>query len=88
MRERVNAFLERPIEGEWPYLWIDATCVKVRQNHRIVSVAVIVAVGVNADGRREVPGLDIGPSEAETSWTEFLRKAGPARPARGQAGDL
>lgn len=72
--ERVNAFLERPIEGEWPYLWIDATYVKVRQNHRIVSVAVIVAVGVNADGRREVLGLDIGPSEAETFWTEFLRK--------------
>ena len=72
--ERVNAFLERPIEGEWPYLWIDATYVKVRQNHRIVSVAVIVAVGVNTDGRREVLGLDIGPSEAETFWTEFLRK--------------
>ncbi len=67
--ERVNAFLERPIEGEWPYLWIDATYVKVRQNHRIVSVAVIVAVGVNTDGRREVLGLDIGPSEAETFWT-------------------
>ncbi len=47
---------------------------KVRQNHRIVSVAVIVAVGVNTDGRREVLGLDIGPSEAETFWTEFLRK--------------
>ncbi len=62
--ECVNAFLERPIEGEWPYLWIDATYVKVRQNHRIVSVAVIVAVGVNTDGRREVLGLDIGPSEA------------------------
>ncbi len=72
--ERVNAFLERPIEGEWPYLWIDATYVKVRQNGRIVSVAVIVAVGVNTDGRREVLGLDIGPSEAEPLWTAFLRK--------------
>ncbi|MGE7414712.1 IS256 family transposase [Methylobacterium tarhaniae] len=72
--ERVNAFLDRPIEGEWPYLWIDATYVKVRQDHRIVSVAVIVAVGVTTDGRREVLGLDIGPSEAETFWTEFLRK--------------
>src|ERR687890_517547 len=72
--ERVNAFLERPIEGEWPYLWIDATYVKVRQNGRIISVAVIVAVGVNSDGRREVLGLDIGPSEAETFWTAFLRK--------------
>jgi putative transposase len=71
--ERVNAFLERPIEGTWLYLWLDATSVKVRQNGRIVSVAVIVAVGVNEDGRREVLGLDIGPSEAETFWTAFLR---------------
>jgi len=72
--ERVKAFLSRPIEGEWPYLWIDATYVKVRESGRIVSVAVIVAVGVNSDGRREVLGMDIGPSEAETFWTEFLRK--------------
>lgn len=72
--ERVKAFLERPIEGDWPYLWIDATYVKVRQQGRVVSVAVIVAVGANSDGRREVLGLDIGPSEAETFWTAFLRK--------------
>ena len=72
--ERVTAFLERPLEGDWPYLWIDATYLKVRQNGRIVSVAVIVAVGVNTDGRREVLGMDIGPSEAEPFWTEFLRK--------------
>src|SRR5712675_2541027 len=58
--QRVKAFLDRPIEGDWPYLWIDATYVKVRQAGRIVSVAVIVAV--NADGRREVLGMDIGPS--------------------------
>ena len=72
--QRVKAFLDRPIEGDWSYLWIDATYVKVRQAGRIVSVAVIVAVGVNADGRREVLGMDIGPSEAETFWTAFLRK--------------
>jgi putative transposase len=72
--ERVKACLSHPIEGEWPYLWIDATYVKVRESGRIVSVAVIVAVGVNSDGRREVLGMDIGPSEAETFWTEFLRK--------------
>src|SRR3954466_419659 len=69
-----GAFLDRPIEGEWPYLWIDATYVKVRQDGRIVSVAVIVAVGVNSHGRREVLGMDVGPSEAETFWTAFLRK--------------
>jgi transposase-like protein len=72
--DKVKAFLDRPIEGDWPYLWVDATYVKVRQAGRIVSVAVIVAVGVNTDGRREVLGMDIGPSEAETFWTAFLRK--------------
>jgi transposase-like protein len=72
--ERVTAFLERPLEGDWPYLWIDATYVKVRQNGRIVSVAVIIAVGINSDGRREILGMDIGPSEAEPFWTAFLRK--------------
>ena len=71
--ERVQAFLTRPIEGDWPYLWIDATYLKVRQAGRIVSVAVTVAVGVNTDGRREVLGMAVGPSEAETFWTEFLR---------------
>jgi len=71
--DKVQAFLTRPIEGDWPYLWIDATYVKVRQAGRIVSVAVIVAVGANADGRREVLGLAVGPSEAETFWTDFLR---------------
>src|SRR5512133_1564163 len=71
---KVKAFLDRPLEGDWPYLWIDATYVKARQHGRIVSVAVIIAVGVTSDGRREVLGMDIGPSEAETFWTAFLRK--------------
>ncbi len=71
---KVKAFLERPIEGDWPYLWLDATYVKVRRNSRVVSAAVIIAVGVNSDGRREALGMDIGPSEAETFWTAFLRK--------------
>ena len=72
--EKINAFLDRPLEGEWPYVWLDATYLKVRQDGRIVSVAVIIAVGVNGDGRREILGLAIGPSEAETFWTDFLRK--------------
>jgi putative transposase len=71
--ERVNAFLTRPIEGEWPYLWIDATYLKERQAGRIVSTAVIIAVGVNTDGRREVLGVTTGPSEAEPFWKAFLR---------------
>ena len=71
--ERVNAFLTRPLEGAWPYLWLDATYVKVREGGRIVSRAVIIAVAVNEDGKREVLGVATGPSEAETFWTEFLR---------------
>lgn len=71
--ERVNAFLVRPIEGDWPYLWIDATYLKVREAGRIVSTAVVVAVGVNTDGRREVLGVATGPSEAEPFWKGFLR---------------
>ena len=70
---RVKTFLERPIEGTWPYLWIDATYVKVRQGGRIISVAVIIAVAANTDGRREILGMAVGPSEAETFWTDFLR---------------
>src|SRR3984893_1355357 len=70
---KIAAFLNRPLEGDWPYLWLDATYVKVRASGRIVSVAVIVAVAVSSDGRREVLGMAIGASEAETFWTEFLR---------------
>src|SRR5215213_2374572 len=71
--ERVNAFLERPLEGEWPYLWLDATYLKVREGGRIVSVAAIIAVAVDAEGRREIVGLHLGPSEAETFWSVFLK---------------
>ena len=71
--ERVNAFLTRPIEGEWPYLWIDATYLKVREGGRIVSTAAIIAVGVNTDGQCEVLGIATGPSEAEPFWKAFLR---------------
>ena len=72
--EKVHAFLDRPLEGDWPYVWLDATYVKVCQGGRIVSVAVTIAIGVNGDGRREVLGMAVGCSEAETFWTEFLRK--------------
>ena len=73
--DKVNGFLDRPLEGDWPYLWLDATYVKVRQTGRIVSVAVTVAVAVNDQGRREVLGMAIGASEAETFWTEVLGMA-------------
>ena len=72
--EKVKPFLGRPIEGDWPYVWLDATYLKVRRGGRIVSTAVVIAIGVNGDGRREVLGLDICASEAETFWSDFLRK--------------
>ena len=71
---KITAFLNRPLEGDWPYVWLDATYVKARRDGRIVSVAVIIAVGVNGDGRREVLGMTVGASEAETFWTDFLRQ--------------
>jgi len=71
--ERVGAFLKRPLAGEWPYLWLDATYLKVRESGRIVSVAAIIAMAVTTDGRREIIGLHLGPSEAEPFWTTFLR---------------
>ncbi|KKA10533.1 transposase, partial [Sinorhizobium meliloti] len=62
---KVKAFLDRPIEGDWPYLWIDATYLKVRRGGRMFAVGVIIAVGVNSDGRREVLGMEVGTPEAE-----------------------
>jgi putative transposase len=71
--DRVHAFLERPLEGAWPYLWLDATYLKQREGGRIVSVAAIIAVAANTEGKREIVGLHIGPSEAETFWATFLK---------------
>ena len=71
--ERVGEFLNRPLTGKWPYVWLDATYLKQRQGGRIVSVAAIIAVAANTDGRREIIGLGVGPSEAEPFWMDFLR---------------
>src|SRR5438132_5486125 len=71
--ERVGAFLDRPLVGEWPYLWLDATYLKQREGGGIVSVAAIIAVAVSTEGKREIVGLHIGPSEAETFWSTFLK---------------
>ena len=70
---KIRDFLDRPLEGDWPYLWLDATYVKMREAGRVVSVAVTIAVAVNDRGRREVLGMAVGASEAETFWTGFLR---------------
>lgn len=79
--ERVSAFLERPLSGDWPYLWLDATYLRQREGGRVVwpladlrsPVAAIVAVACDAEGRRQIVGLHIGPSEAETFWATFLK---------------
>lgn len=68
--ERLNAVLERPIEGDWPYLRIDAIYVKTREAGHIVSVAVIVAVAVNTVGQRQVLEMKVGASEADPFWTQ------------------
>jgi transposase-like protein len=70
---RVDDFLNRSLEGGWPYLWLDATYLKVRQGGRVISVAAIIATGVNPEGKREILGLGVGLSEAKEFWVEFLR---------------
>ncbi len=70
----VERFRNRPLEGSYPYVWVDATYVKARQDGRVASVAVVIAVGVKAEtGEREVLGVDVGPSEDGAFWTSFLR---------------
>ena len=71
--DRMHKFLGCPLAGDWPYLWLDATYLKVHQGGRIVLVVAIIAAAVKTDGRREIIGVTVGPSEAETFWTEFLR---------------
>jgi putative transposase len=70
----VERFRTRKLEGSYPYCWVDATFVKTRQDHRVVSMAVVIAVGLNAaTGQREVLGVDVGPSEDGAFWLRFLR---------------
>jgi transposase-like protein len=71
--EAVEAFRNRPLEVAYPYLWLDALYVKVRQNHRVVNMAVVIAIGVRETGEREVLAVDIGASEEGAFWVAFLR---------------
>jgi transposase-like protein len=71
--EEVRAFCSRPIEGEHPYVWLDATFHKLRQNGRVTSVATVVAIGVDDRGQRTVLGVAAGQSEDHQFWTSFLR---------------
>ena len=86
--ERVKAFLERPLEGDWPYLWLDATYLKVREGGRIVSVAAIIAVAANTEGRREIVRArhwSVGSRDLLGGLPEAPHQT---RPARRQACDL
>jgi transposase-like protein len=69
----VERFRTRPLVGPYPYVWLDATYLKVRDQGRVVSMAVVIAVAVRATGEREVLGLDVGPSEDGAFWLQFLR---------------
>ena len=69
----VERFRQRRLEGPYPYVWLDATFVKVRSEGRVVSMAIVIAIGVRASGEREVLGLDLGPSEDGAFWLQFLR---------------
>ncbi|MFB5085396.1 IS256 family transposase, partial [Symbiobacterium thermophilum] len=72
--EVVEAFRNRPLEGRYPYVWLDAKYEKVRENGRVSSMALVIAMGVREDGEREILGLDVGPSEDGAFWTAFLRQ--------------
>jgi len=71
--ELVEAFRHRPLTSRYPYLWLDAKYVKVREGGRVLNMALVVAVGVTDAGEREVLGLDVGLTEDGPFWTEFLR---------------
>ncbi len=71
--EQVEAFRERPLEGDYPYLWLDAKHVKVRSGGHVRSKALVIAYAVHETGRREVLGLDLGEVESGAFWVEFLR---------------
>lgn len=70
--QQVDAFRSRPLESDYPYVWLDALYIKVREGGRIVSKAVLVAFGVNRDGQREVLGVSVASGEMESAWRTFL----------------
>ena len=81
--EVVESFLGRPLDGgPYPYVWLDGLTQKVREGGRIVNVCVVVATGVNAEGQREILGMDVGASEDGAFWLAFLRSL----TARGLSG--
>ena len=82
--KEIRLFLQRPLTGRYPYIWLDAIYLKVREDGRVVNMALVIATGVKETGEREFLGLDVGLSESEEYWTEFLRRL----VARGLGGVL
>ena len=72
--EQVDAFRNRPLEGRYPYLWLDAKVERVRDGGRVVRKALVLAYGVHESGYREVIALDVGEAETEAFWRSFLRR--------------
>jgi len=85
--EQVQAFRERPLEGRYPYVFVDAKIEKVRDGGRVARKCVVIAHAVHETGRREIIGLDVGAAETEAFWTEFLRSLVARGPRRRAAGD-
>ena len=83
----VERFRQRRLDGPYPYVWLDATFVKVRSEGRVVSMAIVIAIGVRSSGEREVLGLDLGPSEDGAFWLQFLRGLAGARALGREAGN-
>ena len=71
--QQMERFRNRPLDSEYPYLWLDAKPIKVRQDHRVVNMAAVIAVGIQRTGEREVLGFDVGAAETYEFWLDFLR---------------
>lgn len=80
----VMAFKERPLEGQFPYVWLDATFPKVRKGGRVRSMALVVAIGIRKTGDREVLGFDLGMSEYARFGVSFYGNWSPAKIVKGE----
>jgi len=73
LNQMVQQFRDRPLQVCYPYIWLDAVVLKVRENHRVVSLSLAIAIGVDKQGERHILGFELGAGESEAFWTEFLR---------------
>lgn len=73
LEEQVEAFRNRPLQSHYPYVWLDAVVLEVRENHRVISLALVIAIGVDREGERHILGFELGAGESEAFWLAFLR---------------